>query len=119
VASEDRAAVDRQTTVVAAAVKAVLHRRFGDRLAAIYLFGSRARGDHRLDSDLDIAVVLHDVGEPLASIDRELLDVTYPVEIESGVHIQAWALPTDAMEGVKPEYRARLLATVRNEGVRL
>lgn len=32
---------------------------YGPRLAGIYLFGSRARGDHSEDSDADVAVVLH------------------------------------------------------------
>jgi uncharacterized protein len=30
----------------------------GDRLAAIYLYGSQARGDARPDSDIDVLVVL-------------------------------------------------------------
>ncbi len=37
-----------------------------DRLAAIYLYGSQARGDARPDSDIDILVILHgdfDYGE--------------------------------------------------------
>lgn len=38
---------------------AAVRRAYGDRLAGIYLFGSRARGDHRSDSDYDVAVVLN------------------------------------------------------------
>jgi uncharacterized protein len=37
---------------------AAVRRVYGERLAGIYLFGSRARGDHRTDSDYDVAVVL-------------------------------------------------------------
>lgn len=33
---------------------------FGDRVTGILLFGSRARGDHRPDSDWDVAVLLTD-----------------------------------------------------------
>jgi uncharacterized protein len=107
------------TRSVAAAVKVALRQRFGDRLAGVYLFGSRARGDHGADSDLDVAVLLHDAREPLSSVDRELLDVIYPVEIERGLHIQAWALPAGALSAEGSEYRARLAATVRREGVAL
>jgi predicted nucleotidyltransferase len=31
---------------------------YGDRLERVVLFGSRARGDHRADSDYDVAVFL-------------------------------------------------------------
>jgi uncharacterized protein len=36
--------------------KARLDQRYRERLKAVYLFGSRARGDHRPDSDMDVAV---------------------------------------------------------------
>ena len=35
-----------------------LARQFGPRLKSIILFGSRARGDARPDSDIDLAVIL-------------------------------------------------------------
>jgi uncharacterized protein len=37
-----------------------LEQLYGPRLERIILFGSRARGDARLDSDWDVAVVLRD-----------------------------------------------------------
>ena len=111
--------VDEQTRSVAAAVKAALRQRFGSRLAEVFVFGSRARGDHRADSDLDVAVLLHDTAIPLSRVDRELLDVTYPVEIESGIHIQAWALPAAGLDAGASGFRARLVSTIRREGVRL
>jgi predicted nucleotidyltransferase len=37
-------------------LKKRLRRRFGDRFDALYLFGSRARGDAEPDSDVDVAV---------------------------------------------------------------
>ena len=38
-----------------------LHEIYGSRLARIVLFGSRARGDARPDSDYDVAVFLTDL----------------------------------------------------------
>jgi predicted nucleotidyltransferase len=35
---------------------------FGARLRAVWLYGSRARGDHQAGSDLDLLVVLDVVG---------------------------------------------------------
>ena len=36
-----------------------LHRLLGEQIAAIYLYGSQARGDSRPDSDVDVLVVMH------------------------------------------------------------
>jgi hypothetical protein len=55
--------------------------------------------------------------EALPVVDQELLDVTYPIEIERGLHIQAWALPANKPSG--NGFRARLAATIRKEGIRL
>jgi predicted nucleotidyltransferase len=35
----------------------VLRRHFGDRLVSVVLFGSRARGEARLESDIDVLIV--------------------------------------------------------------
>ena len=119
--------IDVKTGALAQEIKGVLERHFGDRLAAIYLFGSRARGEHRTDSDLDLAIVLKHIQQPLSSVDQDLLDLTYPIEIERGVHVQAWALPLESMavvdggpaEPTESGMRVRLAATVRREGVKL
>jgi uncharacterized protein len=106
-------------------IKAAIEQRFGDRLVGVYLFGSRARGEHRPDSDVDVAVVLKHVERPLSDIDEELLDLTYPLELEQGLHIQAWALPAESLEEGAPRLgklnhlRTRLAAVVRREGVPL
>jgi len=46
-----------QTTVLAE-LRRELARLLGDQFIAAYLFGSRARGEHRPDSDLDVLVVV-------------------------------------------------------------
>lgn len=111
--------MDAQSEAVARKVKEALVRAYGDRLAALYVFGSRARGDHKPDSDLDLAVILRNAPSSLAHADDELLYVTYPIEIDHGVHIQAWALAADQAGQLSTAFRSRLAETIRREGVLL
>ena|SRR5579859_2003082 len=111
--------MDTKSEAIAGKVKTALEQAYGDRLAAIYVFGSRARGNHRPDSDLDLAVILRNVLSPLARVDDALLDVTYPIEIDHGIHIQAWALAADDSGQPSTALRRRLAETVRREGVLL
>ena len=50
--------------------KAGLEALYGDRLDRVVLYGSRARGDARPDSDVDLLVVLRGDYEPYAEIKR-------------------------------------------------
>jgi len=43
---------------------------YQDRLSQLILFGSQARGDAKLDSDIDILVVLKGEVNPVAEINR-------------------------------------------------
>lgn len=43
-----------------AVVKRIVLSRLGDRRARVFLFGSRARGDHRPASDIDLALLPQD-----------------------------------------------------------
>lgn len=61
---------------------------YGDRLERIVLFGSRARGDHRPDSDYDIAVFIHDSGSLLEEI-RKIGEITMQIFDETGADISA------------------------------
>ena len=60
-----------QTIDVAHAVSLALQRGLGQKLASVVLFGSRARGDAREDSDWDFLVIAHALPED--AFDRHLL----------------------------------------------
>ena len=59
--------------------RAALDEAYGDRIERVVLFGSRARGDARPDSDWDVAVFLKDLKDlwtesgVLAGIETEIL----------------------------------------------
>jgi predicted nucleotidyltransferase len=62
-----------------------LEAAFGGRLAALTLFGSRARGEGDEFSDLDVLVRLTQLTR---SDRRAVVDVAYSIELEDGVRIE-------------------------------
>jgi predicted nucleotidyltransferase len=60
--------------------RAALNSAYGARIERVVLFGSRARGDARPDSDYDVAVFLNDLagfGEEAAKIAAIETDILY------------------------------------------
>ena len=83
---------------------------YGDRLERVVLFGSRARGDHQLDSDYDIAVFIKgewDLWDELGVLAEITTDILSD---------------TDAVISAKPfvagSYRTRtaLMSEIRRDG---
>ena len=100
-------------------LKRRLERRFGDRLVALYLFGSRARGDHEPDSDVDVAVILDQkMPSPYAAKDLVLND-TYELMLETGYYIQPWPLEKGALESPDAHPSAQISRAVLRDGLRL
>jgi predicted nucleotidyltransferase len=50
--------------------RAALNELYGDRIERIVLYGSRARGDAREDSDYDVAVFLKNLDDRWAEMDK-------------------------------------------------
>ena len=88
--------------------------QFADRLERIVLYGSRARGDHRPDSDYDIAIFVRDLDnayveyKPLAGLMMQIL-ADDDIEINARLHpADAWRMST-----------APLMRNIRHEGLDL
>jgi uncharacterized protein len=82
------------------------------KIVQVVLFGSRARGDARRDSDYDVAVFVRELDDR-RSIDHALADSAYR-HILAGVHIRPVAVPADFMEA---ESRGTLAAAIAREGI--
>ena len=64
----NESSIDPITLEALISFKKLLEARYGEHLKSLYLFGSRARGDHRPDSDADVAVFLGEMGtQPFSS----------------------------------------------------
>lgn len=110
--------VDPRTRDAVLALKVLLEREFGNRLGGLYLFGSRARADFRADSDVDVAVAIEGPVDDLISLDDQLIDIAYPIELQSGLHLQLWTLETSALADPASHRRGTIAEAVRRDGIR-
>ncbi|MFA6403672.1 MAG: nucleotidyltransferase domain-containing protein [Salinivirgaceae bacterium] len=68
--------------------------RNNDPLAVAYLFGSRARGDYRTDSDWDILILVNET-KVTNDIEDKFRDELYDIELDSGQVISTFIYPKD------------------------
>jgi predicted nucleotidyltransferase len=87
---------------------------YGPRIERLVLYGSRARGDARSDSDYDIAVFLADISSrweefrKLADIELELLD-------DTGVIVHSMPYPAGSWR----DRSSPLMHEIRRDGIDL
>jgi uncharacterized protein len=79
---------ERATRAYVAAVRA----HYGERVKDVFLFGSRARGDFRPDSDADVAVILEDGDWSIWREKMNLAGLAYDPLVEFGLYIQPWPI---------------------------
>ena len=75
--------------------RAAVAEIYGDRLERVVLYGSRARGEHRPDSDYDVAVFLREMPERAWEMTR-IAEVETDILYDSGAVINALPFPVDA-----------------------
>ena len=93
--------------------RAAVTELYGDRLARVVLFGSRARGDAAPDSDYDVAVFLRDMPDRFVEMDR-LADVATDILYSEGQFIHAMPYRADAYNE-----RTALMHEIRADGIDL
>ena len=96
------------TEFVKKAIKA-----YGDKIQSITLFGSVARGTARLDSDIDLLVVVEKEDFLLR---RELIGMAFDILLETGQDISVKVLSKDDFETYKS---FSFLSNVLSEGVKI
>ncbi len=88
-----------------------LNGAYGNEINRVVLFGSRARGDERPDSDYDVAVFLNNPGELWDDLGI-LANITTTVMNETGAVISAKPFPAPAYSARSP-----LMNEIRAEGL--
>lgn len=90
-----------------------IRQAYGARLERLVLFGSRARGDFRPDSDYDVAVFIHQP-ESFDTEARRLAKITTELLYDQGVVISPVHFPAGAWQA-----RTGFMAEVRRDGIDL
>jgi len=93
--------------------RAALDEIYGSRLERVVLFGSRARGDGREDSDYDIAVFIKDLGPLSRELDR-LADLETDILYDTGAVVNALPFATGAYRDL-----TGLMHELRRDGIDL
>lgn len=92
-----------------------LRTRFPNRITAVYVFGSRVRGDHGEWSDFDVLVVVKD-RDPL--IEDAIMEIFVEEELQSGVTFAPVIKDSTAFEQEK-RYHTPFYENLVNEGILL
>lgn len=88
-------------------------------VSAASLFGSRARVDHRFDSDVDVAIVLKGPPSHFAKTKLEMADIAYKILLEYGLLIEPLPVWEDEQRDTQSYSNPGLLENIEREGVAL
>jgi predicted nucleotidyltransferase len=100
-------------------------RLFVEQIVARYdtagslLFGSRARQNHRADSDADVAVLLRGAHEAFLKTKLDMADIAFDVLLETGIRVQPLPVWLDEWEHPERHVNPGLLANIARDVVRL
>lgn len=93
-------------------LRAALHMVYGESLDRVVLFGSRARGDFRPDSDYDVAVFIRNPGSRWDEMGR-IAHVTTEFLLDTDAFISAKPFDASRYDGDT----SPLMRAIRRDGV--
>lgn len=100
-------------------------RRFANLIAHRYdidriiVYGSRARGTHRPDSDADVAVILRGKIQPFLATKIDMADTAFDVLLETGILISPLPIWLDEWGHPEEYSNPALLYNIRKEGIQI
>jgi uncharacterized protein len=88
---------------------------YGARLKGLYLFGSRARGDHHQESDADVAIILEDGDWRFWDEKMHLVDLGHDMFVDFGLYIQPWPFAASAWASPAGAPNQRLIESAKRD----
>ena len=85
--------------------------------AKTILYGSEARGEARMDSDIDLLILLEDNGHPVPEREWEITRHLFEVELDTGVIISPMIMLRKLWEN-RP-FQTPFSINITNEGIAL
>jgi len=98
---------------------AAVRAHYGPRLHDILVFGSRARGDNRDDSDIDLAIIFEDSDWDYWSRKFELLDMSWDAYIEANLDIEPWPVSKNVWDHPESHRNPRFIRAVQKDAISL
>jgi predicted nucleotidyltransferase len=109
--------IDHDTEVAVRRFLALISSRYD--MAGAIIYGSRARGTHRKDSDADVAILLRGEHQRFLKAKLDMADVAFDVLLETGILISPLPVWMDEWEHPESYVNPALLRNIDREGVRL
>jgi predicted nucleotidyltransferase len=83
------------------------------------MFGSRARGDHRPDSDLDLAIVLNGPRGDFIDTKLDMARIAFDVLMDTGVLVQPFPMWDGDLAHPERFTNPALIQNISEDGIRL
>jgi len=96
---------------------AALHKDYA--VDDVRLYGSRARGDFRPDSDVDLAVVLRGPRGDIWKTAQETSNITFDALGETGIEVSALPLWDDDLDHPERARNPSSICNILRDGIRL
>lgn len=109
--------IDRDTVAAVTRFVALIANNYD--IAQVILYGSRARGTHRPDSDADVAVILRVEPQRFLTVKLAMSDLAFDEMLETGILISPLPIWLSEWENPESHSNPALLRNIDREGVRV